>query len=129
MRAAVETGGVVGQHQVKVGDVDVRLVLVESYATGLRKSKLEDVLGMIGIRERMTREPGDALSFISGLTHSPAALSLSERTHRRDIDLPDRTHNDLRPYPERGALDQTVRRASDKCNGGSEHAAESAQVR
>jgi hypothetical protein len=29
MRAALETGGVVGQHQVKVGDVDVRLVPVD----------------------------------------------------------------------------------------------------
>jgi len=47
-----------------------------SYATGFRKSKSEDVLGMIGIRERMTGEPGDALSFIPGLAHSPATLSL-----------------------------------------------------
>src|SRR5262249_57163401 len=29
VRAVVETGGVVGQHQVEVGDVDVRLVPVD----------------------------------------------------------------------------------------------------
>jgi hypothetical protein len=77
----------------------------------------------------MTGKPSDALSSIPRLAHSPphshsqnaliGAMSISRRSNPYD----------LRPYLERDALDQAGRRASDEGNGGSEHAAESAQER
>jgi len=69
----------------------------------------------------MTGEPGEALSFIPGLAHSPAALSLPERNHRHGIDPRNQTHNHHRTHLER-APDEAGRPTSDKCNGGNEHA-------
>jgi hypothetical protein len=43
-----------------------------------------------------TGKPNDALSFIPGLAHGPAALSLSGRTHRHGINPWDQTQNDHR---------------------------------
>ncbi len=55
----------------------------------------------------MTGKPGDALSSIPGLAHSPAGLSLSGPTHLRDIDLPE-AHNDHRSHLERDAPNEAV---------------------
>src|SRR6266404_2192832 len=74
-----------------------------SYETGFRKSKLEDVLGMIGNPRADDGKPGDALSFIPGLAHSPATLSLSGRTHRLGIDRRIERITTLGAYLERKA--------------------------
>ena len=54
----------------------------------------------------MTGEPGEALSFIPGLAHSPAALSLSGRTHRLGIDRRIERITTIGAYLEREALEK-----------------------
>jgi hypothetical protein len=57
----------------------------------------------------MRGKPSGALSFISGLTHNPAGLSLSGRTHRYDIDLPDAGRlTAIGPHLERQVLEEVV---------------------
>ena len=73
----------------------------------------------------MTGKPGDALSFISGLAHSPAGLSLSRRTHRHDVDLPEAERiTTIGAHLEREVLKEVVGQTSDKCFGCNEHAAD-----
>ena len=52
----------------------------------------------------MTGKPGDALSFIPRLAHSPAALSLSGRTHRHGFDPGIKRITIVGAYLEREAL-------------------------
>jgi len=53
----------------------------------------------------MTGEPGDALSFIPGLAHSPAALSLWRRTHRYGVDPGIERMTIINAYLDREALE------------------------
>jgi hypothetical protein len=71
-----EAEGVGELPEPAAGVVMERTLCLAVICNGFRKSKLEDVLGMIGLRERMTGKPGDALSSTPGLAHSPAPLSL-----------------------------------------------------
>jgi hypothetical protein len=65
----------------------------------------------------MTGEPGGALSFIPGLAHSPAALSLRRRTHRHGVDpVIERTPRSA-PIPNGNHGRRSVGRTSDKCFG------------
>jgi hypothetical protein len=57
----------------------------------------------------MTGEPGDKLSFIPGLAHSPAALSLSGQTHRHGFDRGIEPMTMISVHLKRDVADEGVR--------------------
>ena len=77
MRAVVETGGVVGQHQVEVGDVDVRLVPVDQ--RDLIRGH-EDVARVVGVAVDDACPPSDEPR------PRGSAASHALRRHRAEVD-------------------------------------------
>jgi len=78
MRAAVETGGVVGQHQVKVGDVDVRIVPVD---------QRDPIRGHANVAKIVGVAVHDACLTSGQPRPRCSASSNALRRHRAEVDL------------------------------------------